>query len=98
MGNMEVEVVDVKEGLLKGDVEDREDMHMKIPQGREHHYIHDGVHTLTACRCGLKQVAIAFWCQLLVCMKDIDMSQSTADPCLYFNWTEDRLTLRIPMD
>ena len=28
-------------------------------------------------------------------MKNIDMSQSIADPCLYFNWTEDGLALII---
>ena len=44
---------------------------------------------------GLKQAAIEFWRQLLECMKVIDMSQSTADPCLYFNWTEDGLALII---
>ena len=31
---------------------------------------------------------MAFWKQLLLCMKSMKMERSTADPCLYFKWTD----------
>ena len=37
MGNAEAEVVGVQGAFLKGDVEDREEIHIKIPQGWENH-------------------------------------------------------------
>ena len=43
MGDMTAEVVDVKGAFLKGDIEDGEEIHMKIPQGWEHHYKEDEV-------------------------------------------------------
>ena len=89
MGNMKAEVVDAKGVFLKGDMEDQEEIHMKISQGREHHYNDNEVIRLKAGLYGLKQAVMAFWRQLLVCMKDIDMSKSTTDPYLCFNWTED---------
>ena len=42
---------------------------------------------------GLKQSAMAFWKMLLRCMKNMDMKRSTADPCLYYDWTELGLVL-----
>ena len=46
---------------------------------------------LKRCLYGLKQAAMAFWKQLLSCMKDMNMARSTADPCLYYDWTSDGL-------
>ena len=53
MGNMTAEVMDVKGAFLKWDIEDGEEIHLKIPQGWEHHYNDKKV---------LKMV---FWRQLL---------------------------------
>ena len=36
---------------------------------------------------GLKQSAMVFWKQLLMCMKSMGLSRSKADPCLYYTWT-----------
>jgi hypothetical protein len=36
---------------------------------------------------------MAFWCQLLLCMKSMEMMHSTADPCLYHKGGEERLVL-----
>ena len=38
---------------------------------------------------------MAFWQELLKCMKSMKMERSTADPCLYFKWTEHGLVLII---
>ena len=39
MGDISAEVMNVKEALLKGDIEDGEEIRMKVPQGWEHHYV-----------------------------------------------------------
>ena len=36
---------------------------------------------------------MAFWCQLILSMKSMEMTQSTADPCLYHKWGEEGLVL-----
>ena len=82
MGGMIAEVVDVKGAFLKGDIADGEEIHMKIPQGCEHHYKDDEVLKLKSCFYGLKQAAMSCWGQLLKCMTNIEMKRSTADPCL----------------
>jgi hypothetical protein len=41
----------------------------------------------------LKQATMAFWRQLLLCMKSMGMTRSTADPCLYHKCGEEGLVL-----
>jgi len=36
----------------------------------------------------LKQVAMAFWKRLLICMRSMGFERSMSDPCLYYWWTE----------
>ena len=95
MGNMKSKVVDVNGAFLKGDIEDGEVIHMEVPEGWERHYDNDVVLKLEKCLYGLKQAAMAFWRQLLKCMNDMNMNRSTADPCLYYNWTQDGLIMII---
>ena len=47
MANWIAHIVDVKGAFLYGKLEDREEIYMKIPEGWEHHYKHDGVLKLT---------------------------------------------------
>ena len=95
MENMTAEVVDVKGAFLKGDREDGEEIHMQIPQGWEHRYDDNEVLKLKSCLYGLKQAAMAFLRQLVKCVIDMETKRSTADDCLYFNWTGDGLALVI---
>jgi len=95
MGNMTAEVAVVKGAFLKGNTEDGEEIHLKIPQRWEHHYNNDEVRKLKSCLYGLKQAAMAFWRQLLKCMTDMYMKRSTAEICLSINWTEVGLPLVI---
>ncbi len=44
----------------------------------------------------LKQAAMAFWVELLKCMKDVKTKRSNADPCLYNKWTKNGLALMVP--
>jgi hypothetical protein len=63
---------------------------MKVPHEFEKYYPDNVVLKLKKCIYRLKQAAMAFWRQLLLCMKSMEMVQSTADPCLYHKWGEDR--------
>ena len=60
---------------------------MEVPVRWEQHYPRDVVLKLKKTLYGLKQAAMAFWRQLLKCMKHMEMKRSTADPCLYYKWT-----------
>jgi hypothetical protein len=86
MANMLAHVVDVKGAFLHGKFEDKEIIHMKIPQGFEKHFPEESVLLLLKCLYGLKQATKAFWRQLLRAAGAMGLKQSTADPCLYFKW------------
>ena len=44
---------------------------------------------------GLKQAAKAFWRQLLRATKKMGLTCSSADPCLYYKWSEGRLLMML---
>ncbi len=68
-------------------------IYMKVPCGFEKLYPDNVVLKLKKCIYGLKQALMAFWQQLLLCMKSMEMVRSTADPCLYHQWGGDGLVL-----
>ena len=86
-------VVDVKGAFLHGEFTDGEEIFMEVPRGFEKHYEGNVVLRLLKTIYGLKQAAMTFWKMLLRCMKNMDMKRSTADPCLYYDWTELELVL-----
>ena len=88
-------VVDVKGAFLHGVFTDGEEIYMEVPVGFEKYYSSSVVLRLWKCLYGLKQAAMAFWRQLLLCMQDMDMKRSTADPCLYFKWKPDGLVMLV---
>ena len=63
---------------------------MRVPEGWEDQFesAEDIVLKFFKCVYGLKQAAMAFWKQLLACMSSMNKKRSTADPCLYFEWTK----------
>ena len=63
-------------------LEDSKVIYMKVSRGFDKFYPDDVVFKLKKCIYGLKQALMAFWRQLLLCMKSMGMTQSTADPCL----------------
>ena len=81
-------VVDVKGAFLHGEFTDGEVIYMKVPKGFERYYGSNVVLRLLKTIYGLKQAAMAFWKMLLKCMKDMGMLRSTADPCIYFDWSQ----------
>ena len=89
------QVIDVKGESLHGEFNKGEEIYMKVPEGWESYYPETAVLKLLKCIYGLKQAAMAFWTELLRCMKHMEMKRSTADPCLYHKWTENRLVLMV---
>ncbi len=93
MANWQGQVVDIKGAFLHGDFEDDKVIYMKVPHGFEKFCLDDVVLKLKKCIYGLNQAAMAFWCQLLLCMKSMEMMRSTADPCLYHKYGEEGLVI-----
>jgi hypothetical protein len=85
--------VDVKDTFLHGKFEDGKVIYMKVPRGFEKFHPDYVVLKLKKCIYGIKQAMMAFCCQLLLCMKSMEMVQSTTDPCLYHKWGEEGLVL-----
>ncbi len=85
--------MDVKGAFLNEEFKDSKVIYMKVSHGFEKFYTEDVVLKLKKCNYGLKQAAMAFWQQLLLCMKSMEMVHSTVDPCLYHQWGEDELVL-----
>jgi hypothetical protein len=44
---------------------------------------------------GLKQAATAFYSKLLAATKNIRLTRSTANPCLYYKWERRSLVIMI---
>lgn len=85
---------DVKGAFLHGSFSNGEEIFLCIPQDFEKYY---NAETQLLCLSktiyGLKQSAMAFWKELLKCMRDINYERSRADPCLYYKWDEGRLNI-----
>jgi hypothetical protein len=73
MANWQGQIVDVKGAFLHGEFKDSEVIYMNVPHGFEKFYPDDAVLKLKKCIYGLKQAAMAFWRQLLLCMKSMGM-------------------------
>jgi hypothetical protein len=97
MADWQGQIVDIKGAFLHGEFEDGEIIYMKVPHGFEKFYPDDVVLKLKKCIYGLKQAAMAFWRQLLLCMKNMGMTHSTADPCFYHKWGEEGLVLIVSL-
>lgn len=86
-------LTDVNGAFLLGKFTDGEEIYMKVPQGFEKFYASDVLLKLKKTLYGLKQAAMAFWRELLKAMRSMGFTRSTADPCLYFKWTQDGLAI-----
>ena len=86
-------LTDIHGTFLLGKLEEDEEIFMEVPQGFKKHYPGNVVLRMLRAIYGLKQVAMAFWQELIKCMRSMEMTQSTADPCLYFKWTSDGLAM-----
>ena len=79
---------DVQGAFLKGELnQETEKMAIKVPQGFEKYYDKNVVLLLLMAIYGTKQAAMAFWKELLKCMKHMGYARSGTDPCLYYKWT-----------
>ena len=64
---------------------------MEVSEGFKKFYPGDVALKLLKCIYGLKQAAMVIWTELLKCMCGMGMKRSTADPCLYFKRSDNRL-------
>ena len=81
--------------FLRGEFEDGEKVHIAVPPGFEKHFPAECVILLLKCLYGLKEAAKAFWRQLLRATKKMGLTCSSADPCLYYKWSEGRLLMML---
>jgi hypothetical protein len=88
-------LIDVKGALLQGEFEEGEILYMEIPEGFEQYYPAHYIWMLLRTIYGLKQAAVAFWKQLILAFASMNYHRSKADPCMYFDWTIDRLLVWI---
>jgi hypothetical protein len=72
MANWQGQIVDMKGAFLHGEFKDGEVIYIKIPHGFEKFCPDDVVIKLKKSISGLKQAMMAFWRQLLLCMKSMD--------------------------
>jgi hypothetical protein len=86
-------VMDVKGAFLHGKFENGKKIYIKIPLGFEKFYSSNTVLLLKKMLYGLKQVAMAFYRKLLVAIQNIGLKRSTADPCLYYKWANNKMIL-----
>ena len=63
----------VNGALLHGEFHNREQIYMKVPQGWEAYYSNTALLELLKFVCGLKQSVMAFWEELLRCIKHVEM-------------------------
>jgi hypothetical protein len=66
-------IVGIKGTILHGELEDSEVIYIKVPYGLEKIYSEDMVLKFKKCIYGLKQAAMAFRQELLLCMKSMEM-------------------------
>jgi hypothetical protein len=88
-------VVDVKGAFLYGEFEDEEKIYIKIPLGFEQFYPSDTVLLLKKTLYGFKQAVMAFNRKLLAATKNIGLTRSKANPCLYYKWEKGSLVIMI---
>ena len=88
-------IADVKEAFLHDEFEDREKVHMTVPRGFEKHFTAECVILLLKCLYGLNQAARVFLRQLLQATKNMGLTCSSADPCLYYKWSKGRLMMML---
>jgi hypothetical protein len=72
-------IVGIKGAFLHGKFKDGEVIYMEVPRGFKKFNPGNAILKLKKCIYGLKQATMAFWHQMLICMKSMEMVQSTAD-------------------
>ena len=73
---------------MHGKFEKGEKVYMKVPEGWEGFYPVNAVLFLLRTIYRLEQAAMAFWKKLPKAMRGMGSKRSTADPCLYYSWTD----------
>jgi len=87
------ELVDVQGAFLLGEFGTEEKLYMEVPEGFKKFYPAYVVLLLLKTIYGLKQAAYAFWRKLIEAFWAMGYERCKGDPCLYFKWTNELITL-----
>ena len=80
--------VDVRGEDLHGKSKKGEKVYMKVPEGWGGFYPANTLLLLLCTIKGLKQASMVCWKELRKAMSGMDLKRCTADPCLYYTWTD----------
>ena len=90
---MHAELNDAKGAFLNGTFSQGEKLYLKVPQGFEKFCPANVVLLLLKTICGLKQSAHECWRAPLKALKEVGLTRSKADPCVYRKWSENGLMI-----
>ena len=79
--------------FLLGEFGTEEKLYMEVPEGFVKFYAANVLLLLLKTNYGLKQAAYASWRKFIEAFWAMGYKRSKGDPCLYFKWTNDILTL-----
>ena len=88
-------LIDVEGAFLQGKFLNGEVLYIRVPDGFEQFYPPDVVLQLNVPIYGTKQAAACFYKALVEKVKDRKYERSKAEPCLYFIWNNNRLSLMV---
>jgi hypothetical protein len=84
-------IIDIEGASLQGQLQNDEQIFMKIPNGFQKFYPSYVMLKLLRTLCGLAQSAIKFWCECRMEMDAMDMAKNALDPCLFYQWIDGQL-------
>ena len=87
------QLLDVKGAFLHGRFEGKEKLYTDVPQGMEKYYPKDTVLLPERTIYGLKQAAKQYWKEVLKCFGNMGYKRSKADPCLYYKWEQQGISI-----
>ena len=87
------ELLGVRGAFLLGKLSNEDKLYMEIPEGFEKYYAINTILLLLKTIYGLKLAAYAFWRKLVEAFWAMGYERSKGDPCLFFKWTNNLITL-----
>ena len=80
---------------MNGRFQRDEVLYVDVPLGFEEYYPKGVLLRLLRTIYGLKQAAMQFWREMKQAFEYMEFDRSQADPCLYYKWVNDKLTVWI---
>ena len=90
-----MKLLDVQGAFLNGRFQRDEELYVEVPQGFEEYYPKNVLLKLLRTIYGLKQAAMQFWREMRQAFEHMEFNRNKADPCLYYKWVNNQLTVWI---